>query len=125
MKNYFSFLKSQALSYLAIALVLTCVPVSAENYCCCEESDESEFEWTTPFEKIADLGYAAYEYVPLMRGPLLIISAPALGTGIGMLATDGGSVKGTIWKLPCFSALGTGCVFCYGVAQTFTLGNLQ
>lgn len=125
MKNYFSFFKSRALSYLAIALVLTCVPLSAENYCCCEESDDSEFEWTTPLEKIADLGYAAYEYVPLMRGPLLIISAPAFGTGLGLFATHCDSVKEKIWKLPCLSAFGTGCVFCYGVAQTFTLGNLQ
>ena len=125
MKNYFSFFKSRALSYLAIALALTCVPLSAENYCYCEESDDSEFEWTTPLEKVANLGYAAYEYVPLMRGPLLIISAPALGTGIGMFATDGDSVKEKIWKLPCLSAFGTGCVFCYGVAQTLTLGNLQ
>ncbi len=125
MKKTFSYFKSAALSYLVIALVLTCVPLSAENYCYCEESDESEFEWTTPFEKIADLGYAAYEYVPLMRGPLLIISAPALGTGIGMFATNCDSVKEKLWKLPCLSALGTGCVFCYGVAQTFTFGNLQ
>jgi len=125
MKNYFSFLKSQALSYLAIALVLTCVPVSAENYCCCEESNDHEFEWTDPLEKTVKFGYDMYEYVPLMRGPLLIISAPALGTGIGMFATHCDSVKEKIWKLPCLSALGTGCVFCYGVAQTFTLGNLQ
>lgn len=128
MKNRFSIFKNKALFCLVIALMFVALPLSAEESCrdcCCEESNDHEFEWTTPLEKIADLGYAAYEYVPLMRGPLLIISAPALGTGIGMFATHCDSVKEKLWKLPCLSALGTGCVFCYGVAQTFTFGNLQ
>ena len=128
MKNHFSIFKNKALFYLVIALMFVALPLSAEERCCdccCEESNDHKFEWTDPLEKTVKFGYDMYEHVPLMRGPLLIISAPALGTGIGMFATDGDSVKEKIWKLPCFSALGTGCVFCYGVAQTFTLGNLQ
>jgi hypothetical protein len=128
MKNRFSIFKNKALFCLVIALMFVALPLSAEESCrdcCCEESNDHEFEWTDPLEKTVKFGYDMYEYVPLMRGPLLIISAPALGTGIGMFATDGDSVKEKIWKLPCLSAFGTGCVFCYGVAQTLTLGNLQ
>lgn len=125
MKKTFSYFKSAALSYLAIALVLTCVPLSAENYCYCEESDDSEFEWTTPLEKIADLGYAAYEYVPLMRGPLLITFAPCLGVGWSLFLNYERSAWEKSWKIPCFATLFTGISLGYGTLQTITLGNFS
>ena len=125
MKQTFSYFKSAALSFLVIALVLTCVPVSAENYCCCEESDESEFEWTDPLEKTVKFGYDMYEYVPLMRGPLLITFAPCLGVGWSLFLNYERSAWEKSWKIPYFATLFTGISLGYGTLQTITLGNLS
>ena len=140
MKNSFSFFKNKGLTYLAIALCVVSLPLYANdcscgnnNDCHCaqisqDENDEEsskKFEWTTPIEKVVDIGYDAYEYMPIMRGPLLMASAPLFGTCLALLVTEGDSFKRKFWAVPCFSTLITGFVFGYGVGQTLTLGNLN
>ena len=67
MKNRFSIFKNKALLCLVIALMFVALPLSAEESCrdcCCEESNDHEFEWTDPLEKTVKaagvLNYEAY-----------------------------------------------------------------
>ena len=128
MKNRFSIFKNKALFCLVIALMFVALPLSAEESCrdcCCEESNDHEFEWTDPLEKTVKFGYDMYEYVPLRRGPLLITFAPCLGVGWSLFLNYERSAWEKSWKIPCFATLFTGISLGYGTLQTITLGNFS
>ena len=125
MKTSFSFFKNKVLTYLAIALCVVTIPLHAEEDYESDEESSKKFKWPNPVKEAVKLGYAAYEYIPIMRGPILMASAPLFGTCLALLVTEGDSFKRKFWAVPCFSTLITGFVFGYGVGQTLTLGNLN
>jgi hypothetical protein len=86
MKNYFSYFKGTALSYLAVALVLTSVPLYAEESCCAqtencytnivENGDMDHIKIPErPWYKKIKLSKVARKF----RGPAIVAASPLIG----------------------------------------------
>ena len=152
MKNYFSFFKSRALSYLAITLVFVTIPLSAEERCCtcccvpvsqcvnaqankdtvqqAEKDVESENESSVSNERDSfgtHLKASFSDPINPFEGPLYMVGSPLLGF-FGPCLTNAFH-DNSFWECVYNHVVGTPCgtlfVFSLGALKTMTLGKFS
>lgn len=137
MKNYFSFFKSRALSYLAIALVFVTIPLSAEERCCtcccvpvsqCASTQE-KCSADSYLDQNTGKGTKEFqlEAEELIRGPGQILFCLPIGLfwGFVNVAKHEDSLLESIYYLPFSVPICTADTIICGVIRTLTLGKFK